>query len=204
MYLAPPDSSCLDSKFIDILCVMQHAARWVAAACVHLRAVSWPILLYVWQFLKHLATWERLTELVYTIFVRPAEWPVQAFLASKWFFVTHPHVVHIASFSIFFGPIVILLPLLLFHELVIAVLFNLSFVMHGTLPGAMDDRYLALQSAFDDLKGSIFSSVDGLATKYNKLTTEYWPLVLVRLLSLAIGGLALYSIMSEKQRQSSP
>ena len=48
---------------------------------------------------------------------------------------THPHIVHTVSLSIFFGPIVVLLPFLFLHELAISLLFHLSFVMHGLLPG---------------------------------------------------------------------
>ncbi|KAF8074015.1 hypothetical protein FPV67DRAFT_781393 [Lyophyllum atratum] len=203
MYLAPLDpSGCLDAKFVDILCLIQHVAHWIGVVCLHFWEVFLPFLRSTWQWLLRLLTWENLIEFAHNIFSRPSQWPVQAFHATQWLFVTHPHVVHIASFTIFFGPIVVLLPLLLLHELVIAVLFNLSFIMHGMLPGSVDDRYLALHSALDDLKGSIFSSVDALGARYNKLTTEYWPLVIVRLLGFGLGGLALYSIMSEKQRQS--
>lgn len=48
----------------------------------------------------------------------------------------HPHLVCITSLCLFAGPVVVLLPFLLLHEIAILLLFNLNFVWHGLLPGA--------------------------------------------------------------------
>ncbi|KAH0583561.1 hypothetical protein J132_09706 [Termitomyces sp. J132] len=111
--------------------------------------------------------------------------------------VTHTHIVHLVSLSIFFGPIAVLIPLLFLHELVVSILFNLSFIFHGLLPGTVDDHYLYLSSIFDDLKGFTFSCVDRLGARYNKLTTESWCLLILRLFCLGLGSLALYHIVIE-------
>ncbi|KAG6813010.1 hypothetical protein H0H92_014748 [Tricholoma furcatifolium] len=105
-------------------------------------------------------------------------------------------MVHVVSFAVFIGPIAILIPLLLLHELVVAILFHMNFIFHG-LRGPVDDHYLYLTSVFDDVKGSIFSSVDRWSTTYNKFTSEYWPLVLIRLACLGFGMLASYRIIHD-------
>lgn len=124
---------------------------------------------------------------------------------------THAHVIHIVSLSIFFGPIVALLPFLFLHELAISLLFNLSFVMHGLLPGTTrrklfcssllkatlgtaDSRYDWLRSTLDDTRESLYSSVDATGAIYNKWTTENMPLIILRLVALVIGGYALFGI----------
>ena len=50
----------------------------------------------------------------------------------------HPHPIHILFWSIFFGPIIILMPCLLVLEVTILVLFNLNFITHGLLPGTQN------------------------------------------------------------------
>lgn len=52
----------------------------------------------------------------------------------------HPHLVCVISLCLFTGPVVVLLPFLLLHEIAILVLFNLNFVGHGLLPGALLPR----------------------------------------------------------------
>ena len=47
----------------------------------------------------------------------------------------HPHPIHIIFWSIFFGPIIILMPCLLVLEIIILFLFHLNFITHGLLPG---------------------------------------------------------------------
>lgn len=64
----------------------------------------------------------------------------------------HPHPFHIIGWAIFFGPIIILIPCLLLLELLILVLFNLSFVSHGIAAGTFDSCIYLLCS-LDDSKG---------------------------------------------------
>ncbi|KAF8228798.1 hypothetical protein L208DRAFT_1289713 [Tricholoma matsutake] len=133
-------------------------------------------------------------EEVHLIFEYLSQWPVQAFHLANYLLKTHAHVIHIVSLSIFFGPIVALLPFLFLHELAISLLFNLSFVMHGLLPGTADSRYDWLRSTLDDTRESLYSSVDATGAIYNKWTTENIPLIILRLVALVIGGYALFGI----------
>lgn len=205
MYLTPKsDPSCLkldidlDDEFLDFLCIIQRLLHWIATTWTRL-VTAIPLPTSIWHWLRWAFSWQTLGNLIHNIFIRPSEWPVQWFHTAKWFFLTHPHVVHIVSLSIFFGPIAILLPILLFQELLMGIVFNLIFIFHGLLPGSAKDHYTALHSALDQLRGPIGSSVDSLSTKYNKFTTEFWPLILVRLFALGLGGFALYHVLSDKQ-----
>ena len=49
----------------------------------------------------------------------------------------HPHIVYLTCLSLFFGPVIILVPFLLLHEIAILLLFNLGFVTHGLIPGEL-------------------------------------------------------------------
>jgi hypothetical protein len=47
----------------------------------------------------------------------------------------HVYFVHILAWSLFFGPIIILVPSLLIHEILIVAAHNFTFFFHGLLPG---------------------------------------------------------------------
>ncbi|KAF9465321.1 hypothetical protein BDZ94DRAFT_1254258 [Collybia nuda] len=128
------------------------------------------------------------------IFGHPSQWPIQAFDAACVFVIHHPHVVHIVSFSVFFGPIITLLPLLLIHELVIALLFNLTFLTHGLIPGSADAHYSYLRKILLNARETVFAYVDSTGSTYNKWTMDYAPLAVLRLAALALGCYALYEI----------
>lgn len=168
------------------------------------------------------------------IFERPSQWPVQAVYAGYTFCMPtfnllttkagnltqsmvklvahHLHVVHIIALSIFFGPIIALLPFLLIHELVISLLFNLSFLMHGLVPGinfllfcrqlsytcfalgTADTHYSYLRKTLLSTKESVFASVDSAGSIYNKWTIDFAPLAVLRITALGLGCYALYEI----------
>ncbi|KAF8157972.1 hypothetical protein B0H34DRAFT_657138 [Crassisporium funariophilum] len=108
----------------------------------------------------------------------------------------HPHPVHIICWSIFFGPIIILLPALLLLEIVILVLFNLSFITHGMLPGSLEDKYDSLKDYFMDSRESLFASVESYTAIFNKWTVDYPPLLVARLAAGAMGLFVLFGIWS--------
>ncbi|RDB20771.1 hypothetical protein Hypma_012299 [Hypsizygus marmoreus] len=186
----PQDASC-SAEFIDIFCLATYVTQWLYH---HLR--EW-LLLFI-RNSSHRLSSMTLSEIIYQIFERPSEWPVNAYFAAQTLLTTHPHIIHLVAFSIFFGPIAALLPFLLLHELVISVVFHLSFMMHGFLPGTTDSRYRLIRATLQDIRESLFHSVDAAGATYNTLTTKYWPLVAMRLCAFAVGGLALYRIWSEK------
>ena len=83
--------------------------------------------------------------------------------------------------------------------------------MHGLLPGryitrsfyslllksslgTADARYEWLRSTLEDTRESLYSSVDATGAVYNKWTTEYMPLITLRLVALVVGGYAMYRI----------
>jgi len=99
----------------------------------------------------------------------------------------------------------VLFPALLLHEIVVSVLHNLSFFAHGLIQGetsamsyicrystyTVDECFWSLRESLEDSRESLFSYVDASGARYNKLTTDYWPFVVVRLLALCLGGVAL-------------
>ncbi|KAG5726575.1 hypothetical protein E4T56_gene4670 [Termitomyces sp. T112] len=194
MYIVPPDR-LLSPEAVNIVYLAKQAVQWIIA--VYLRETQKTVLPHVQREWPLRLAWENIIECLRPIFEHPERWPAHVFHAAKWFFVTHTHIVHLVSLSIFFGPIAVLIPLLFLHELVVSILFNLSFIFHGLLPGTVDDHYLYLSSIFDDLKGFTFSCVDRLGARYNKLTTESWCLLILRLFCLGLGSLALYHIVIE-------
>lgn len=48
----------------------------------------------------------------------------------------HPQIVCFTSLCLFLGPMVLLIPFILFHEMAILFLFNLGFITHGLTPGS--------------------------------------------------------------------
>ncbi|KAF9013058.1 hypothetical protein BDQ17DRAFT_1270552 [Cyathus striatus] len=130
----------------------------------------------------------------YLVFQHPSEWAVVAFYAFINFLHVHPHIVHILCWTIFFGPIVVLLPFLVLHELVFSIVFNLSFVSHGLIRGALEDQYTALKESFLDRREPFFALVEEAAARYNQLTTLCLPLVVVRLAAAALAMYVTYGI----------
>ncbi|RDB20609.1 hypothetical protein Hypma_012267 [Hypsizygus marmoreus] len=202
------DTTC-SAEYIDILCLTIHVTQW----------------LYL-----HLIFPNSQCEIIYQIFERPSEWPVNAYFAVQTLLTTHPHcIVHLVAFSILFGPIAALLPLLSLHELLISMVFYLSLMVHGLLPGKVidfwhtgyrgrdwylarltmalsgttDSRYRLLRATLQDIRESLCHSVDAAGATCNTLTTKYWRLVAVRLCAFAVGGPALYKIWNEKNGGSS-
>ncbi|KDR83071.1 hypothetical protein GALMADRAFT_238879 [Galerina marginata CBS 339.88] len=114
------------------------------------------------------------------------------------FVETHPHPFHILGWSIFFGPIIILIPCLLLLEILILVLFQLSSVFHGLFPAKSPvDRFDALKDYFMDWRESLFAAVEHWTAVFNKWTVDYPPLLVFRLLAGIMSTLILFSLWSE-------
>jgi len=106
----------------------------------------------------------------------------------------HPHPIHIIFWSIFFGPIIILMPCLLVLELIILVLFNLNFITHGLLPGSPGDKYESLKEQFMESRESLFAYVESATAKFNKWTVESPPLLVIRIMAGIFGFLIFIGI----------
>ncbi|KAJ3504285.1 hypothetical protein NLJ89_g8016 [Agrocybe chaxingu] len=87
-------------------------------------------------------------------------WTVQHLEDAYAFVQQHPHPFHILAWSIFFGPIIVLVPCLLLLELFILFLFHLSSITHGLAPGSVEDRFEGLKEHFMDTRESLFATVE--------------------------------------------
>ena len=107
-----------------------------------------------------------------------------------------------------------LLPLLLIYEIGVLLLFNLSFVSHGLLPGAhnvvslsqphlttevgaVEDQYDSLHEHFMESREKLFASVEAATATFNTWTTNHLSLLITRVLAGTLGLYVLYAIWSE-------
>lgn len=103
----------------------------------------------------------------------------------------HTFVVHTIAWSIFFGPIVLLLPLLLLHESGIAIVHSLSFLSHGLIPYT---SYYTLRDSLADSKESISATIESWTATFNKRTTAQFGLLLFRVAAGLVGVYVLVGI----------
>lgn len=101
---------------------------------------------------------------------------------------------HLITWSIFFGPIVLLVPFLLSHEIMILFAYNLTYTLHGLIPRSLPDQYEVLRLSFLDVRELLFSFVDRLSNVFNKWTADHIPLMALRLAGGVIGSILLYAI----------
>ena len=118
---------------------------------------------------------------------------------------------HLITWSIFFGPIVLLVPFLLSHEILILFAYNLTYTLHGLIPrtlphhtiqctplqnnsDSLPDQYEVLRLSFLDVRELLFSFVDRLSNVFNKWTADHIPLMALRLAGGVIGSILLYAI----------
>jgi len=115
------------------------------------------------------------------------------------FVKTNPYPFHIIAWSIFFGPIAILIPSLLFLELAILFLFYASFLCHGFRLDSLEDRFHSLREYFMDTRESLFSVVESWSNVFNTWTSRYPPLLVFRLLSASLGLFTLIGLWTNWQ-----
>ncbi|KAF9451133.1 hypothetical protein P691DRAFT_663917, partial [Macrolepiota fuliginosa MF-IS2] len=110
--------------------------------------------------------------------------------------IVHAHLflAHVLAWSIFFGPIIILVPFLLMHEILIIMVHNLTYTFHGLLPGSLPDQYETLRLSLLDTRESLFSFVDRSSSIFNKWTSEHVSLMVLRLAGAVLGSILLYAI----------
>ncbi|KAF9533000.1 hypothetical protein CPB83DRAFT_846758 [Crepidotus variabilis] len=110
------------------------------------------------------------------------------------FVEANPHPFHILAWSLFFGPIILLIPCLLILELTILILFYSGFAAHGLLPGSMEGRFHVLKESFEETRESLFSTVESWTTIFNNWTSKHPALLVLRLVAAGVGLIILAGI----------
>jgi len=158
-----------------------------------------------WDMLKKV--WDELWQSIFHVFLGAEAWIVKfipslaitvEMVQNAYTFVkTHPYPFHITAWSIFFGPIAILIPSLLFLEFTILFLFCASFLSHGFRLGPLEDRFHFLREYFMDTRESLFSVVESWSSVCNVWTSRYPPLLVFRLGCAFLGGFILVGIWTD-------
>ncbi|TEB40009.1 hypothetical protein FA13DRAFT_46805 [Coprinellus micaceus] len=152
------------------------------------------------KFAELIAQWVGwLASTLQSIFSDPGAWLVHLLESCYAILCNHPHLVCVISLCLFAGPVVVLLPFLLLHEIAILVLFNLNFVGHGLLPGRIEDQYDALKEHFMESRERTFDSVDAATSTFNQWTTDHFFLRLLRILGGVIDLLVQFDSMESER-----
>ncbi|KAH9480750.1 hypothetical protein JR316_0007350 [Psilocybe cubensis] len=124
------------------------------------------------------------------------DWISEALSTSYTFVQNHPHPFHILGWTVFFGPIIVLIPCLLLVELVIIVIFHLESFLHGQSGETIPDRLDFLKDYFIETRESVFATVERWTAAFNQKTVAHPALLGVRLLGALLGGWVLAGIWS--------
>ncbi|KJA14482.1 hypothetical protein HYPSUDRAFT_49105 [Hypholoma sublateritium FD-334 SS-4] len=174
-------SLAIHTSNVGMLVQQSTAERLVTALDTFARCILHAVKV-AWVWLVH-----TLPALFIRVFAISAAWTFHAFWSACCFVRDNPHPFHIVGWSIFFGPIILLVPCLLLLELLILSLFHLSSLLHGQAPGCMEDRFDALKEYFLDLRESIFATIEHWTATFNKWTSDYPSLLILRLLGGVMG-----------------
>ncbi|KAF5361002.1 hypothetical protein D9756_005120 [Leucocoprinus leucothites] len=131
---------------------------------------------------------------IHKALTQPSEWTVSVFYATVELVHTHIYWAHLIAWSIFFGPIVVLVPFLLVHEILIFFAYNFTYILHGITSHSLPDQYEDLRLSLLDTRESLFSFVDRSSNVFNKWTADHMPLMVFRLTAGALGSILLYAI----------
>ncbi|KAF9564134.1 hypothetical protein CPC08DRAFT_760349 [Agrocybe pediades] len=110
-------------------------------------------------------------------------WTFHAFSKVITFVETHPHPFHIIGWSIFFGPIIVLLPCLVLLELGVLLGMYASYLGHGLIPGSVEATFPTLLSKTYEPRESLFANIDLCTAAVNKWTSTYPALLVFRVLA---------------------
>jgi hypothetical protein len=105
----------------------------------------------------------------------------------------HPYLIYGTCLSLFLGPIIILLPFLLFQELNILVMLHLRSLMHGwDAFGVLEGTdYDTVCESWTESREKVFASIDACSETFNEWTTKHPILMVIRVLS---GLLGIYTV----------
>ncbi|KAF9483619.1 hypothetical protein BDN70DRAFT_873703 [Pholiota conissans] len=165
------DVDGLQHTFMALRACVEHTAKVVCSWIAHILI---PLLLHAFEI--------------------STSWTFQALFDACHFVQIHPQPFQITGWAIFFGPIIILIPCLLLLELLILAVFNFSFVSHGFLLGSVEDRFDNIKEYFMETRESIFATIEHWTAMFNTWTTNYPPLLILRLLAGAMSLFILFGI----------
>ncbi|KAF7323519.1 hypothetical protein MKEN_00571500 [Mycena kentingensis (nom. inval.)] len=103
----------------------------------------------------------------------------------------HPKTSLLVSATIFLGPQIVLLPILLLQLVLLGVLLLLGFGTRGIVAGSPAAGYQSLFYGGNTPAGSTFAVFQSFGMKYNAVTLSSWVLALVRLFA---GGVRFFSL----------
>ncbi|KAJ7067675.1 hypothetical protein B0H15DRAFT_958238 [Mycena belliarum] len=93
------------------------------------------------------------------------------------------HAALLISASIFLGPQIILLPLIILQAVFLLLLGLLGFAANGIVGGSLAARYQSLCYGGNTPASSVFAIFQSIGMKYNVVTLSNWVLAVIRLLS---------------------
>ncbi|TFK34768.1 hypothetical protein BDQ12DRAFT_689164 [Crucibulum laeve] len=144
---------------------------------LHDTLVSWTV-----RVTPSLVSW------IYFICTSLPDWAVKSCVAAYYFCHAHPHPLLLLLWTLFFGPIIFLLPFLLLQEVVFLVLFNASMVCHGLRRGSLTEQYTSLHSLLsEDYKEPVSHRIEQAANTYNAFTTRHPAFFVIRVVALGVG-----------------
>ncbi|KAI3621173.1 hypothetical protein WG66_014534 [Moniliophthora roreri] len=120
-------------------------------------------------------------------------WPIHIFSATHAYLKIHPFIVLCTTSLVFFGPITFAIPLVVGQDVVVHLVLNVVYLLHGlvsvnTLANYYHSTTNALSFAPPIFRlEPIFAWLEDISSTYNKWTTEWMPLLLLRVLAAAIG-----------------
>ncbi|KAJ6585550.1 hypothetical protein B0H19DRAFT_424070 [Mycena capillaripes] len=95
----------------------------------------------------------------------------------------HPHATLIISASIFLGPQILLLPLLILQGIFFLLLSMIGFGASGIVGGSPAARYQSLCYGGNTPASSLFAIFQSIGMKYHIVTLSNWVLAMIRLLA---------------------
>ncbi|KAL0952945.1 hypothetical protein HGRIS_007159 [Hohenbuehelia grisea] len=126
-------------------------------------------------------------EVLKNFFTYLANYPLHAFHAVDHLLKSHPYLSLLVLSLIFFGPVLLLLPLIIFEELVLMVAYNAAISLHGLfLHGRPSRWYRELRRPHFRQRDSVFHKCQLYTEAYNRKTTENRPLLVFRVICAAV------------------
>jgi len=111
------------------------------------------------------------------------DWLANAVTSASQPIKEHPHATLIVSASIFLGPQILLLPLLILQGIFLLLLSIIGFGASGIVGGSLAARYQSLCYGGNTPASSLFAIFQSIGMKYHIVTLSNWILGTIRLLA---------------------
>ncbi|KAH6911563.1 hypothetical protein BKA70DRAFT_1268081 [Coprinopsis sp. MPI-PUGE-AT-0042] len=145
---------------------------------------------------SHESTWSRVGHLgqalwsaLRAILDDPSAWADHVLVVFYSFLQTHSYLIYGTCLSLFLGPIILLVPFLIFQELSILVILHTRSLAHGwycSWPLEGTD-YDTLCESWMESREKVFASVDACSETFNEWTTKHPILMVIRVLAGLLG-----------------